>query len=631
MQGVKQHMSRVHEPSAAPPAPPAGGEEGGYTRARVARAPDRRQQRKWVPITTAWLCLLIGLADVIGVAVPGLHLPHRLHRITAFVPGTMTNVTSTATVIIGLLLLMLSHGLRRRKRRAWQAVTLLLAFSVVIHVVHAPYRVQGAAAAIVLIVLLFFRDEFYAVGDPRTRWRAAGVFAGLVVADVAIGLTYMLLARHLAQDYSLWQRAVHTVYGLVGVSGPVQFVPDARADLFNLLTSALGVFTLLVTAYLFLRPAEPRAKLSGRDSGPIRDLLSRYGDRDSLGYFALRNDKSVIWSPSGKSCIGYRVVSGVMLASGDPIGDPEAWPGAIHAFLDEAARHAWVPAVMGCGELGAEIWCREGQLTALELGDEAIVNVADFSLQGRPMRNVRQMVARVCRQGYVADIQRVADMDRDEIDRIVARADSWRGSPTERGFSMALGRVGEAEDGQCVIATATENGVLRGVLHFVPWGSDGLSLDLMRRDRNAQPGVNDFLIVEAIKAAHALGVKRISLNFAVFRAALERGERIGAGPVLRIWRRFLIFISRWFQIESLYKFNAKFCPLWEPRFFVFPGPGDAVRVGVAALEAEAFLVWPRLELRRLARKLGLARARRRLRRVIKARPASRPASPQAGR
>ena len=624
MQGLKQHMTQINEASAAPPTAPAEGEEGGHTRARVTRAPDRRHQRKWVPITTGWLCLLIGLSDVIGVAIPSLHLHHRLHRITPFVPGSMTNVTSTATVIIGLLLLMLSHGLRRRKRRAWQATTVLLAFSAAIHLMHG-YRIQGAAAVAVLAVLLSFRGEFYAVGDPRTRWRAAGVFAGLVIADVAIGLTYMLLARHLAEDYSIWQRTVHTVYGLVGVSGPVQFVPDSRADLFNLMTSTLGIFTLVVAAYLFLRPAKLAARATEPDARRIRELLGKYGDRDSLGYFALRSDKNVIWSPSGKSCIGYRVVSGVMLASGDPIGDAEAWPGAIHAFLDEAARHAWVPAVMGCGELGAEIWCREGQLTALELGDEAIVEVADFSLQGRSMRNVRQMVARVCRQGYVADIRRVADIDRDEIDRIVARADSWRGSPTERGFSMALGRVGGAEDGQCVVATATENGVLRGLLHFVPWGSDGLSLDLMRRDRSAQPGVNDFLIVEAIKAAQALGVKRISLNFAVFRAALERGERIGAGPVLRIWRRFLIFISRWFQIESLYKFNAKFCPAWEPRFFVFPGPADAVRVGVAALEAEAFLVWPKLELRRLARKLGLARAQRRLRRAFPARPASPPA------
>lgn len=578
-----------------------------------------------MPITTGWLCLLIGLADIIGVAIPSLHLHHRLHRITVFVPGTMTNVTNTATVIIGLLLLMLSHGLRRRKRRAWQAVTLLLAFSVVIHVVHPLYRVQGAAAAAVLVVLLFFRNEFYAVGDPRTRWRAAGVFAGLVVADIAIGLTYILLARHLARDYSLWQRTVHVVYGLVGVSGPVQFVPEGRADLFNLLTSTLGVFTILVTAYLFLRPGEPVARLSKRDSGQIRDLLGKYGDRDSLGYFALRDDKNVIWSSTGKSCIGYRVVSGVMLASGDPIGDPEAWPGAMHAFLDEAARHAWVPAVMGCGELGAEIWCREGELTALELGDEAVVEIADFSLQGRAMRNVRQMVARVGRQGYTADVRRVADIPLDEIDRIVRRADSWRGSPTERGFSMALGRVGGPGDGQCVIATATENGVLRGLLHFVPWGSDGLSLDLMRRDRTAQPGVNDFLIVEAIKAAHTLGVKRMSLNFAVFRAALERGERIGAGPVLRLWRGILVFASRWFQIESLYKFNAKFCPVWVPRFFVFPGTRDALRVGIAALEAEAFLVWPSLEVRRLARKLGLAGVGRRLHRGVD-RP---PAPPQA--
>ena len=186
MQGLKQHMTQTKEHGDPPPVPPAEGEEGGYTRARITRAPDRRYQRKWVPITTGWLCLLIGLADVIGVAIPGLHLHYRLHRITPFVPGTMTNVTSTATVIIGLLLLMLSHGLRRRKRRAWQATTVLLAFSAVIHLMHG-YRIQGAAAVAVLVVLLYFRGEFYAVGDPRTRWRAAGAFVGLVIADVAIG------------------------------------------------------------------------------------------------------------------------------------------------------------------------------------------------------------------------------------------------------------------------------------------------------------------------------------------------------------------------------------------------------------------------------------------------------------
>ena len=269
---------------------------------------------------------------------------------------------------------------------------------------------------------------------------------------------------------------------------------------------------------------------------------------------------------------------------------------------------------MGCSELGAEVWCREGGLTALELGDEAIVNVADFSLSGRSMRNVRQMVNRVAKHGYVAEVRRVGDIPRRELDAIVRTTDSWRGGQTERGFSMALGRIGAPGDDDCVLATATEDGVVRAVLQLVPWGSDGLSLDLMRRDKSAQPGLNDFLITETIKAASNLGVKRISLNFAVFRAALERGERIGAGPVLRAWRSVLIFMSKWFQIESLYKFNAKFCPVWQPRFFVFPSTKDAPRIALAALEAEAFLVWPRLELRRIARKLGLAKLRRQLRR-----------------
>ncbi len=590
---------------------PAAKADGTQAPAGTPSFADRRRQHAWVPRILALLTALIGLSDILGIFKPDL--AHRLHKITYLVPGTLTNVTRSADVLIGLMLLMLAHGLRRRKRRAWQAVAALLAFDIGIHFLHSQRIVTSVVAIVTLIALLYFRDEFYAEGDQRTRWRALWVFGGLVVADVVIGLAYILFARGLVEDYSLGQRVQEVVAGLVGISGPVQWVPEARGDLFAILTSALGLFTLLVTAYLFLRPAEPRARLGGADAARVRELLVKHGDRDSLGYFALRDDKSVIWSPTGKACICYRVVSGVMLASGDPIGDPEAWPGVIGPFLDEAARHAWAPAVMGCSELGAEVWCREGGLTALELGDEAIVNVADFSLSGRSMRNVRQMVNRVAKHGYVAEVRRVGDIPRRELDAIVRTTDSWRGSQTERGFSMALGRIGAPGDDDCVLATATEDGVVRAVLQLVPWGSDGLSLDLMQRDKGAQGGLNDFLITETIKAASNLGVKRISLNFAVFRAALERGERIGAGPVLRAWRSVLIFMSKWFQIESLYKFNAKFCPVWQPRFFVFPSTKDAPRIALAALEAEAFLVWPRLGLRRIARKLGLAKLRRQLR------------------
>jgi lysyl-tRNA synthetase class 2 len=124
----------------------------------------------------------------------------------------------------------------------------------------------------------------------------------------------------------------------------------------------------------------------------------------------------------------------------------------------------------------------------------------------------------------------------------------------------------------------------------------------MRRSRSADNGLNEFMIASLLQRCDQLGVKRVSLNFAVFRDAIERGERIGAGPVLRAWRGLLVFASRWWQIESLYRFNVKFRPYWEPRFISFPSSRDLPRIAVAAMEAEAFLVRPH----RLKRLLGRA-------------------------
>ncbi|MGW2221847.1 phosphatidylglycerol lysyltransferase domain-containing protein, partial [Nonomuraea sp. NPDC001684] len=310
---------------------------------------------------------------------------------------------------------------------------------------------------------------------------------------------------------------------------------------------------------------------------------------DSLGYFALRRDKSVIFSPSGKAAVAYRVVSGVMLASGDPIGDREAWPAAIAAFMAEARRHAWVPAVIGCGETGGEVWTKVAGLSALEIGDEAIVEVDGFTLEGRAMRNVRQMVNRTRRAGYVCRVRRARDVPEEEKERIRRAAGLWRGTQTERGYSMALGRFGDPADAECLVATACRDGDLKAVLHFVPWGTRGVSLDLMRRDRDADPGLNELLIAETLQAAPSLGITQVSLNFAMFRSTLARGDRLGAGPVLRAWRSVLVFLSHWFQIESLYRFNAKFRPIWEPRFVVYPNARDLPRIGVAALQAEAFI------------------------------------------
>ncbi|MEP7089517.1 MAG: phosphatidylglycerol lysyltransferase domain-containing protein, partial [Nocardioidaceae bacterium] len=251
------------------------------------------------------------------------------------------------------------------------------------------------------------------------------------------------------------------------------------------------------------------------------------------------------------------------------------------------------PAVLAASERGAEAFHRLG-MYALELGDEAVLEVGEFSLDGRSMRGVRQAVSRCERAGLRVAGDRVADLDDATLATLRARADEWRDGTVERGFSMALGRFGEREDDQAVVVLCRdEHDELRGLLHFVPWGADGLSLDLMRRDRDCENGIVEQMVATLMSAASDLGVSRVSLNFAVFRSVFARGERLGAGPVLRVWRAILLWASRFWQIESLYRANAKYQPEWVPRFVCFRSSADLPRVSVAALRAEAFLVAPR--------------------------------------
>src|ERR1700730_5355599 len=171
---------------------------GGSSRWTHGDPVDRRHQHAWVPASAALLTWLIGLSDILAIFRPDLpDLVDRLHKINYLVPGTLTTVTRSADVIIGLMLLMLAHGLRRRKRRAWQAVAALLAFDIGIHVTNAHRMATTIVAAVLLAALLYFRAEFYAEGDRRARWRALWVFGGLIVAEGVIGCTYILLAKGL--------------------------------------------------------------------------------------------------------------------------------------------------------------------------------------------------------------------------------------------------------------------------------------------------------------------------------------------------------------------------------------------------------------------------------------------------
>ena len=186
------------------------------------------------------------------------------------------------------------------------------------------------------------------------------------------------------------------------------------------------------------------------------------------------------------------------------------------------------------------------------------------------------------------------DLGSDEMAEVIKRADGWRDTETERGFSMALGRIGDPADADCLLVEAVQEGEnVVAMLSLVPWGNNGVSLDLMRRAPQSPNGTIELMVSELCMQSEAIGVTRISLNFAMFRSAFEQGAQLGAGPIsARLWRGLLVFFSRWWQPETLYRSNMKYQPEWVPRYACYEDARLVPRVGVASVIAEGFLVLP---------------------------------------
>ncbi|MEI7541101.1 MAG: phosphatidylglycerol lysyltransferase domain-containing protein [Actinomycetes bacterium] len=534
-------------------------------------------------------------------------LPHFIRKLGTEVHPSLILSTEVASILTAACLFMTARGIKMRRRRAWIIATSLQIILIVTSLVRSGHyifrgheqsklviRALGIShllsEILILWLLLHFRKEFKTYADPLTRKQSLLFFLRAVILAILLGVLIVYsdtdsFASHVnfAQSFEI------ALKGLVGISGPVAFASDHAQNRLELFLGGLGFIAAVTSLAKFLKPIKRTTQLSHENSLKIRGLLATTPDLDSLSYFALRDNKTVIWSKNLKAAIPYSVVNGVMITTGDPVGDRESWPSAIAEFINESEQHAWIPAVYGCSENAGEIWVRESGYEALEIGDEAIVDVATFTIDGPVMKNVRQTLNKISRSGYSARSSFVRDLSQQEISTLLSSINIWRQNQTERGFSMALGRFCDLQDPDCVITWAMCDGQIVGILQFVPWGSNSLSLDVMKRSRDAETGVNELMIQKTIEFAAANNFLEISLNFATFRSIFERGKKLGAGPITRLNHRTLVFLSRFFQMESLYRFNAKFAPRWEPRFIVFPTVGNLVRVGYAILKVEAFI------------------------------------------
>src|SRR5581483_7693643 len=358
----------------------------------------QRSRPSWVPtLLVPAAVALAGALNLLHVLLPG----DGAGLVRDFTPDAVGPLARAAGAPLSVALLVAARGLARRRRRAWRVAVAVSATSTLLHVLHG-LNDGTLASAVVLVLLLSRRGDYDGPGDTETRRLVLSRIVVSLAAIVAFGLTALWLNRVDAdQPFTLRFAGEEIARGLVGLH--IHGSPHLSGEFarwYGLALPLLGVSATLWILAGWLAPWRHRVRQLERERELAHALVQTWAT-DTLAPFVLRADKSYFFADDESAFLAYRVVAGVAIVSGDPIGPPAAFPPLVEAFLQFARDRGWRVAVLGVSERCLPLYEAHG-MRALYHGDEAIVETEWFSLEGRAIRKVRQSVHRLEREGYAA-------------------------------------------------------------------------------------------------------------------------------------------------------------------------------------------------------------------------------------
>jgi lysyl-tRNA synthetase class 2 len=550
----------------------------------------RLRVSRHVPALAAAAAAFVGLINIASALTPNIRW--RGHVLLQFEPLEAMRLFHALALPAGGALLLVAPYLWRRRQRAWQAAILLMLVLGVFDLLKGLDFEETAITWGAAAILIASGHTFTVRHDPVTLrsalWRVPVL--GL------IGLAGAALATWVSQGHPSWSSVLRETGDLLRWQrGPMHFERHAALHYhfawIPLTVHVVEIGTLLAIAYVIFRPlAAPRGLPDPAARRLAAQLVRRYGS-DTLSFFKLRSDKQYFFSADRQAFVGYRVENGVLLLSGDPVGPQEAIDPLLAQLRGFAQARGLKLGAVGASEAMRQRFEALG-LRTLYLGDEAVIDLEKFSLEGRPIRKVRQSVTRLRKAGYEAELVERTGLDAATLAEAERVLELGRQGAPERGFSMAMDSISGPHTDQTLILLARDGeGIVRGVLHFVPcYGRAAVSLSFMRRDPATPNGLTEFMVASATELLRERGLRELSLNFATFARWMHNPTRWHE----RVLGKVVALGNPFFQIESLYRFNAKFFPRWEPRYLVYEGPLGLIRASLAAAWAEGQLPKPRV-------------------------------------
>ncbi len=525
---------------------------------------------------------LVGLLNLISAVTPGI--PSRIAIIQELYPFEVRAGSHIFAAMSGFVLLTLAFRLWHRKRVAWVLATGLVAISIASNLLKGLDIEETIPAVILLILLLILRKQFTALSDRPSIAQGVRVLFGALLFTLAYGSTgFFLMEKQYTSQFSLPQAFLQTL-AIFFTTDNAGLTPTTRfGDFFITSLYVIAVSSLIYSFGLLLRPVILQVGGSEAEREAAKIIIEQYG-RSSLAHLCLLADKNYYFSPSGKTVIAYVPKGRGAISLGDPIGNPEDLRDAVLSYREFCDYNDWYPAFYQTLPDNLELYKSLG-FKALKIGEEAIVDLKNFSTQGKAGRNLRNSLNRFNKLGYQTKFYQPS-ISQELLDKLKIVSDQWLNQIQGSEKQFSLGWFDDDYLRNCTIATVeNKSGEIIAFANVIPeYQINEITIDLMRKIDQTEHGVMEFLFISLFQHYKALNYESFNLGLSALTGLKTNRESPRLERALDYLSQHL---NRFYNFQGVHGFKNKFNPRWEPRYLIYPSLGTLPDVIVALVRADS--------------------------------------------
>ena len=522
-----------------------------------------RKDNLLLRILPACIIFTLGIVNILSSVTPAL--PDRLLILKDFLPEDIISASNGMVLVSGLLLLILSVFLLQGSKRAWYVGLLLTIFSFVGHLFKGVDYEEAVLAFVAFATLVYTRRSYKLKPHPELTRVSYMVLIYSVVALLAFGITGFALMdkHHFGVDFEFWT-SVKIIFRLFFLFDDTGLVPQtAFAQRFIYTIYALGGLELSFIFFSVLKPYLSHPYNSDDDRRLAKTILKKYG-KSSLDYFKTYSDKLFFFSDNRDGFISFKVTRSFAVVLENPVCENEEALEQLILSFDLFCEESGFISVYYRVPLQSLALYKNLGKKCIPVGEEAIVDLADFTLDGGKMKTTRNAINHLKSEGLDIHIYN-APLKEDLLHRLEHVSNDWLKDLNlkEIAFSQGVFDRNILKD-QTVITVEGANGWVYAFLNIIPDDAPGeATYDLIRKSHDAPHGVLDMLIAKTL-----LYFKEQEYHYANLGLAPLSGVK-GANLKEKVVRFAYDNIKSFGHFKGLRSYKDKFHPRWEPKFLIY--------------------------------------------------------------